>query len=589
MNGNYKLKATGFRRQVRYSLLTSRRSLRSWTRRNPDLVTASLAPMTALRGHILPNFSSFMHVRTPLVWLLAAIIGTAVAYAAILFRFSISVVQLPWLGTMSERVYENALTLSWPILILAPMAGGLLVGLILQYLMPGKRAQAVADVIEARVLHRCHIPLRTGLSSAFIAAVSLGSGASAGREGPVVHLGASLASSLQNLFDLPKHARRTLLGCGVAAAISASFNAPIAAVLFAHEVILAHYAVSAFVPITIASVIASVIARIHFGNFPAFQIPDHHIVSYWEFPAFALLGITCALVAIIFQFSIIFLDRFARTLTMPLWLRPVLGGLFVGIIALAYPQVLGVGYDVTDTAIRQIPTTPEADQPRIILLLSLLVAKMAATAITLASRFGGGVFSPALFLGAMTGGAFGLIAASIFPDLASSNGAYALIGMGAVAATVLGAPISTTLIVFELTSGYALTIALLLAVSIAHGLTQAIHGLSFFHWQLRDRGLVLDEGQHRHIVRSIRVSEFMTPVDDDEATEPVEMKEGMVWLSKDLVMETALRSFNETGQDRLPVLDTDQTPAKIIGWASHVAALSKLNEALMEAHEEEHK
>ncbi len=190
-------------------------------------------------------------------------------------------------------------------------------------------------------------------------------------------------------------------------------------------------------------------------------------------------------------------DMSARRLRIPLVLLPAIGGVAVAAIAVFFPEVLGVGYEATDKALR--------NEYALMFMLSLIVAKTVATAISLAARFGGGVFSPSLYLGAMTGGAFGLIAAAIFPNLASSEGLYALLGMGGVAAVVLGAPVSTTVMVFELTGGYALSIALLLTVSIAAGIANAFHGLSFFHWQLQRRGLFLSAGVHRNAVRSALV------------------------------------------------------------------------------------
>ncbi|WP_436637772.1 chloride channel protein [Microbaculum sp. FT89] len=528
---------------------------------------------------IAPNVRVFIGSRQPVVWLTAIVVGIAAAVGAIVFRLGIAVFQLPWLGTMSEHVVTAARAAPWWMVLLAPAAGGLIVGLILQYFMPGKRVEVVADVIEARALPSHQLTMRVGLGSAFISALSLGSGASAGREGPVVHLGATIAAALTRLLSLPMAARRTLLGCGVAAAISASFNAPIAGVLFAHEVILGHFAPTAFVPIVIASTVAAVISRTWFGDFPAFVVPHYQVTSYWEVPAFALLGLTCGLVAILFQFGLIGTDWLARRTPMPLVLRPVVGGLAVGAIGLAFPEILGVGYEATDLALRhQLPLT---------IMLSLIVVKTAATAITLASRFGGGIFSPSLYLGAMTGGAFGLIAASAFPDMASSHGLYAILGMGAVAGAVLGAPISTTLIVFELTGGYALSIALLLTVSIANGFNRAIHGRSYFQWQLESRGLFLTEGAHRRIVRNVRVSDFMRPLASGETPQPIEAEETPS-LRADDILEVALRRFDETGNPHLPVVSRTEPPM-VIGWAHQIDALERFSKELVEANVEEHR
>lgn len=393
-----------------------------------------------------------------------------------------------------------------------PALGGLIVGILLERFMPGKRPAAVADVIEARAFKKHRLGLRTGLTTALISALSLGTGASAGREGPVVHLGGVVAGALTRWFTLPTASDRMLLAAGVSAAVSASFNAPIAGVLFAHEVILGHYAISALIPIVISSVLATVVSRLWFGDFPAFFVPDYQITSYLEVPAFVLLGLTCAVVAIIFQFALIGTDYVARHIKIRVMFRPVVGGFMVGAIALVYPEVLGVGYETSNLALQQ--------QLPLQLMLVLLVAKTAATAITLASRFGGGIFSPSLYLGAMTGGAFGLIAASVFPDTASSAGLYAILGMGAVAASVLGAPISTIVIVFELTGGYAMTLALLLTVSISIGLTQAVHGRSYFHWQLESRGLFLNQGTHKRIGRLLKVKDVMRLPGEGEAHPP---------------------------------------------------------------------
>ncbi|MCH9765692.1 MAG: chloride channel protein, partial [Alphaproteobacteria bacterium] len=245
------------------------------------------------------NLRSFLGDKQFSLWLLALALGPAIAYAAIGFRLLIGYFQLPWLFTTSERIVSAAHLVPWWLIVVAPTVGGLVVGYVLENYMAGKRGHSVADVIEAKALSDCRIDPKTGLLSALLATVSLGFGASAGREGPVVHLGATLASWIASKTQLPRSARRTLLAAGAAAAVSASFNAPIAGVLFAHEVILQHYALRAFIPIVIASVAAGVIARLHFGNFPAFIIPDFQIASYWEFPAFLILGMVCAVVAIL--------------------------------------------------------------------------------------------------------------------------------------------------------------------------------------------------------------------------------------------------------------------------------------------------
>ncbi|MEO1198201.1 MAG: chloride channel protein [Pseudomonadota bacterium] len=535
---------------------------------------------SAARDWATPNLRVFHREKQALVWALAVAVGLLAALGAIAFRSLIGAVQFLWSGTADERVVVHVELLPWWMILLAPAVAGLMVGLILEYWMPGKRAESVADVIEARHFPKRRLHLRTGLLSALVSAISLGGGASAGREGPVVHLGATLAAALGRWFQLPKTGNRVLLAAGVAGAVSASFNAPIAGVLFAHEVILGHYALSAFVPIVIASVIATVLSRLWFGDFPAFFIPEYQITSYWEVPAFVLLGITCAVVAILFQFALMMSDWVARNVTIPLVIRPVIGGLAVGAIAIFLPDVLGVGYEATDQALKQILSLD--------MLLMLLVAKTAATAITLASRFGGGIFSPSLYIGAMTGGAFGLIASSVFPELSSSAGLYAILGMGAVASAVLGAPISTTVIVFELTGGYAVTLALLLTVSISNGLTQAVHGRSYFHWQLESRGLFLQGGAHRAIVRSVVVTDFMRHLGDSDSPDPFDLEVSDLFLMPADTLEAALQRFDASGAAMIPVVD-DQDATRIVGYAHQVDALSAFTKHLIDANVEEHR
>ncbi|MEL6299890.1 MAG: chloride channel protein [Pseudomonadota bacterium] len=535
-----------------------------------------------VRERLITNMSRFADERLIVVWGLSILIGLGVGYAALAFRLVLGWVQWLWLGTREEAILEAVAQTPWFVILLAPVIGGLVVGVLLDRFVPTKRVHGVADVIEARAISDSKVDTQTGLWSALIAAISLGSGASAGREGPVVHLGATIASFIQSRFKLDGFCRSTLLACGGAAAVSASFNAPIAGVLFAHEVILAHYSLRAFVPVVIASVVGGVIVRLHLGNAPTFFVPDYGITSFFEFPAFALLGLTCAAVAILFEVTIMATERRASELTMPLWLRPALGGLVIGATGIFLPEILGVGYGATDLALQQ--KLPLA------LLFTLIFAKTILTAITLASRFGGGIFSPALYLGAMTGGAFGILATSAFPEFASSGGLYVLLGMGGVAAAVLGAPISTTVMVFELTGGYEMTIALLLTVSISNGVTQAALGHSIFHWQLTRRGLSLADGPHREIMQRMTVATFMVPLGAEEP-QP-ELPEGDAAETDTLKpgdsIERALRTFDRIGETRIPVVSAvDAT--KVIAWADQVAAVSALNRALIARSRDEHR
>src|SRR5690606_27168776 len=232
--------------------------------------------------------------------------------------------------------------------------------------------------------------------------------------------------AVARLLHLSPSLARTLLGCGVAAAIAAAFNAPIAGVIFALEVVVGHYGLGAFSPVAISSVIGTVIPRLHTGPDPAFILPPQQVVSFLELPAFVLLGLVSAVAAIALMRSIALVEASHDRLRVPRWLRPMLAGGAVGVMGLWLPEVLGVGYEATDRVL--------SNQYALQLVVILAIGKGAATALCLGSNFPGGIFSPSLVLGAFVGAAFGMVADALFPELGSSASVYAILGMGAVAA-----------------------------------------------------------------------------------------------------------------------------------------------------------
>jgi len=434
--------------------------------------------------------------------LLAIVVGVATGFAVIGFREAILVIQDVLYRTDAERFFYYVQDHPWWLILLTPAAGGLAVGLIIHFTLPGRHAQGIPEVIEAYALRRGHISLRTGFWAAVASAASIGAGASVGREGPAVHLGASLAGGLTQMLHLDRGMARTILGCGASAAVAASFNAPIAGALFASEVIVGHYALRSFAPIVISSVVGTSIARWWFGDFPAFLVTNTIFASFWEFPAFVLLGVVSAIAALVLLRAITLTRWLANRLPGPAYYHPAIAGLLVGLIALEFPQVMGVGYGATEAALTL--------QFGFWMLVGIGVAKIAATAICIGFGFAGGVFSPALVIGAMVGTSFGILASHVFPDLSSGPDAYALVGMGAIAAAVLGAPISTTLIIFELTGDYALTLGVMIAVVIASEVVHETYGRSFFHAVLRARGIDLRGAFETGAKRSSRVREIMS-------------------------------------------------------------------------------
>lgn len=432
---------------------------------------------------------------------LAVAVGALAGLGTVVFRQGIVLVQSISFGTGTENLISYVGQLPWWHILLVTTFGGLVVGVFIHFAMPGRRPQGVAKVIEASALRGGRMSLRAGIGAAVASAASIGVGASVGREGPAVHLGSTLGAWVAEKLHLTRSLSRALLGCGAAAAVAASFNAPIAGALFAHEVVVGHFALSAFAPIVIASVVGTIVSRVVFGDFPAFDIHEQSLASFLEFPAVIGLGVLSGIMAIMFMRATMLTEDSAAKLPGPAWTRPAIGGFVVGLVAIVFPQILGVGYEATGLALQgQFPLA---------LLIALVVVKTFTTAISIGTGFGGGVFTPSLMIGAMLGGAYGIIATSIFPELSSGAGAYTIIGMGAVAAAVLGAPISTTLIVFELTDDYPLTIAVMVAVVISSVITQQFQGKSFFNWQLERSGLDLKGGFEAALLRGLLVRRIM--------------------------------------------------------------------------------
>jgi len=386
----------------------------------------------------------------------------------------------------------------WPWLMAAtvavPAIGGLAVGLITRHLIPDQRPQGPPDVIEAAQRGHGHVPLRGGLATAAAALVSLGSGASVGQYGPLVHLGATIGSAFGRFS---RAARGTLsnigVGCGVAAAIATAFNAPIAGILFAHEVILRHYSLRAFAPITVAATMGYVVATVILEREPLFRVEDAIEVAPWEYLAFIGVGIGGALVAIVFMRAIASTQAAAARVPLPQILKPAMAGALLGVVALWLPDVLGIGKEVLRFSI-----IPGAFAPGEIALL--LVAKIAVTALCLGFGFVGGVFSPSLVIGALFGALVATLLGMAMPGLGGTASVLAICGMAAVTSPVIGAPISTILIVFELTRNYDLTTAVMVSVVFANLVSYRLYGRSMFDKVLQGRDVDLSLGRDQLVL-----------------------------------------------------------------------------------------
>lgn len=525
------------------------------------------------------------------LWFIALIIGIAAGGAAVLFRLGVNTLQETLYGTDNVRLLHSfAETLPWYSILLIPICGGIVVGFILDRYTEDARAKSVAEVIEGAALKDGRVETKEGAASALASMITLGTGGSSGREGPVVHLAAVLASFVSNRINADGVTGRDLLGCAVAAAVSASFNAPIAGALFAMEVILRHFAVHAFAPIVIASVAGTVIGRLAFGDVTEFALPEEGVLAFYvELPAFMMLGLISGLVAVAMMGAVFLADDIGTHLhnrwKLPRALRPAVAGLLLGLLALAFPHIIGVGYETTSAALTGTLLWHEA--------IVFCIIKVLAVAITMGGRMGGGVFSPALMVGALLGLAFGLIATSLFPDVSGSETLYALAGMGAVAAAVLGAPISTTLIVFELTGDWQTGLAVMVAVSLSTAVASKLVHRSFFLTQLERRDVHLSKGPQAYLLSLYRVANVMRPPDAEDAAPEdalwLAIEEGM-WVTPNATLETAMPLFEETGCPFLPVvtLGAEGEAPQIHGALFHVDALRAYNRALAATAEEEH-
>jgi CIC family chloride channel protein len=524
-------------------------------------------------------------------WLIALFIGIAAGFAALFFRKGISWLQETLYGVDDVRLLHSfAQGLPWWMILVIPVVGGLCTGLILYKFTPDGRVRSVADVIEGAALNEGRVEGRAGVASAVASLITLGSGGSTGREGPVVHLAAVISSKISRWINADGITGRDLLGCAVAAAVSASFNAPIAGAIFALEVVLRHFAVHAFAPIVIASAAGTVINRLEFGDVTEFALGTEGVLRFYvELPAFLLLGLLCGFVAVLFMRGTFLAEDLGTALqqrsNLPRYLRPAIAGLALGCIAIWFPHIIGVGYETTSAALTGQLLLYEA--------IVFAILKAVATAITVGGRMGGGVFSPSLMIGAITGLAFGYVATGIFPDVSGSETLYALAGMGAVAAAVLGAPISTTLIVFELTGDWQTGLAVMVAISMSTAVASKMVHRSFFLTQLERRNIHLAAGPQAYLLAMFRVGRVMRPMThEDSAPEErlLTLIEQGVFTDTNATLERALPIFERTGLDFLPVvqLSPQGGPPALEGALFHVDALKAYNKALAATAAEEH-
>ena len=439
--------------------------------------------------------------------------------------------------------------------LFTPIIGGLMFGPLVSRFAPEARGHGVPEVMLAvnrlggRI--RPQVPIVKSLASA----LCIGSGGSVGREGPIVQIGSALGSVLGQLARVSESRLRLLVACGAAAGISATFNAPIAGVFFALELILRSFDAESFGYVVLSSVAADAIGRAAFGSKPFLTLPAFNFTSPLELVLYAGLGILAVGVGLAF-IRILYAgeDIADRLWRGPAWLRPGACGILLGLLLLAVPQMYGVGYGVLQQAV--------AGHYAVLVLLGLLAAKVLATSLTMWIGGSGGVFAPSLFMGAMLGSAYGAVAHQLMPGLAGAAGAYGLVGMGAVFAATGRAPITAVIIIFELTGNYRIILPLMCAVVVATALSNAVTKDTIYTLKLRRRGIDIDAPTAPSRLARIQIGDAMGRMPAP--------------LAPEQPLESLVRRFAAERTESLPVITPDGVLLGIVAAADVERAIEHL-------------
>jgi len=481
----------------------------------------------------------------------ACVVGAMTGFAAVFFIRLIVVIQQASYS-MAAAALPRAGTLVY---VLVPVGGALVVGPLICYFAREAKGHGVPEVMQAIILHGGRIRPRVAVAKIAASALCIGTGGSAGREGPIVQVGSALGSTIGQWAGFSDERIKNLVSCGAAAGIAATFNAPIAGVAFATEVLMTELHGRLFGNVVVAAVAASVVSQLFLGARPAFEVPLYAMRSPYEILLYLALGLVAALVGVMFIRMLTAFEDYFDALRLPRPLKPALGALCLGLLGLAYVHLPGVEYPsvedyrlgmplmenmphVFGAGFTFIESVLQGGSPAWLLVL-LIVLKPLATSFTLGSGNSGGVFAPSLFTGAMCGGAFGHVVQFLFPDIAGPVGAYALVGMAAVFAGAARAPLTAMLIVFEMSNDYSLILPLMVAGIIATVAAEMIHPQSIYTTKLEKRGIRFDQGRDLDIMRGVLVSEVM--------------RENPIAFDKDQPFTELYAAFQETYLQGFPV------------------------------------
>ncbi len=428
-------------------------------------------------------------------------------------------------------------TISPWLIALVPVVGGLIVGLLMHFFVGEERHHGVAGIMEAVALAGGRLRYKRAPVKVVAAALSIGAGASVGPEDPSVQIGASLGSMFGQWLHLSDERVRTLVAAGSAGGIAAAFNAPIAGVFFALEIIVGELAGSMFGVVVLAAVISSVFTQAVAGTQPAFRVSGYAFNSFRELPLYLGLGVIAGPVSALYIRGLYWAQDFFHGLSLPRWIKPAVAGAVVGVTALALPQVLGVGY----TTIEQILGSANLS---VTLMIALLIAKLIMTPVSIGGGFPGGVFAPSLFLGATLGAAYGLVVQQLLPSWSLAPAAFAMVGMAAVLAGTVHAPLTAIILLFEMTNDYHIILPLMFAVAISLVISQRMQHDSVYVHGLARKGIRIQRGRDVEVLQNLTVGEVM--------------QEDVTRLHETDLLKDAADVFMRTRHHGLPVLDADE-------------------------------
>jgi len=462
-------------------------------------------------------------------------------------------------------------------IIFVPALGGLIAGLIINYWSKEAKGAGIPMVMEAVAFNEARLSARKGIAKCFASAVCIGTGMSLGRVGPMVVISSTVGSEIGQRTGKTVDETKTIVGCGAASAITTAFNAPLGGVLFAIELILAELRTKSFIPIVVAAVIATTVARSLTGNVAAFDsIPHYKLGSPIEYPFYIILGLITGFAASIFIKLLNFIETNIEKIDfIPIPLRTCLGGLFVGIIALTFPHILGNGFDVTSDLISlnsdkngnlivgasfsNNENIGSSISKLLLFIISIMALKIIATSVSIGSGGSGGIFTPSLFIGAAIGAGMGLFLYNL--DIIGHPGAFALVGMAAFVASTTRATLTAIVLLFEMTGSYEIILPLMLSCVVADGVCYVFSEHSIYTSKLARKGINIDLGAGQDLMKMIKVKEAMT----DE----------VMTIKPNKPLEVALQMIEDTGHMSLPVIDDKNELYGIITWTDiHSAAIN---------------